>query len=412
MQFSREQQLAIDKVHHWYERSSEQVFHFFGYAGVGKTTLAKYFADGINGNVLYGAYTGKAAYVLQTKGCEDARTIHSLIYHSREKGKANLIRLEAELVQMVAEFVSLGIPEKDFHLRNSYAELVAEIAREKFHATQPMFVLNPESDAKDADLIIIDECSMVDAKMGEDLLSFGVPVLVLGDPAQLPPVGGAGYFTENVKPDVMLTEIHRQAAESPIINMATRVRNGEGLPVGKYGDCEVVASGTKLDPERVLAFDQILVGRNRTRFATNQKVRRLLGIEDKYPIVNDRLVCLRNNHELGILNGAIFEVTDVEGIIDGHVHMTVISEDTQQQVKVHAHEQHFLEGNGDNIKWFDKKDAEEFDFGYALTVHKSQGSQWKSVGVFDESWCFRADRNRWLYTAITRAAENLTVVKM
>ena len=57
---------------------------------------------------------------------------------------------------------------------------------------------------------------MVDEDLGRDLLSFGKPVLVLGDPAQLPPVKGGGFFTE-AEPDVMLTEVHRQAADNPII---------------------------------------------------------------------------------------------------------------------------------------------------------------------------------------------------
>ena len=57
-----------------------------------------------------------------------------------------------------------------------------------------------------------------------------------------------------------------------------------------------------------------------------------------------------------------------------------------------------------------RKNSDEFDYGYALTVHKAQGSQWDDVIVFDESWAFREHRHRWLYTAITRASQRLTVV--
>lgn len=413
MELSREQQLAVDKVGHWFERGTDQVFHVFGYAGTGKTTIARYFAEMIGGNVMFGAYTGKAAHVLQTKGCFGASTIHSMIYHGKDKGQATLLALETELTELIKELVSSGLPEKHFMDHKRYAELTRNIEQEKKNLLQPTFVLNMLSDVKDADLVIIDECSMVDAQMGQDLLSFGTPVLVLGDPAQLPPVGGAGYFTERVTPDIMLTEIHRQAAESPIIRLATKVRNNEFLEVGKYGNCEVVAKGERLDPERVLAFNQVLVGKNVTRFASNMRMRKLLGHEDPMPVQGDRLVCLRNNHEVGVLNGAIFNVLDVEGVLDEKVHMTVVSDDNPEKppIQLGAHMHHFI-GKGKDIPFYDRKDAEEFDYGYALTVHKSQGSQWNDVLVFDESWCFKADRHRWLYTAITRAAESVTVAKM
>ena len=98
---------------------------------------------------------------------------------------------------------------------------------ERKRLAQPAFTLNQFSPVKDAGLVVIDECSMVDDRMGQDLLSFGTKVLVLGDPAQLPPVRGSGFFTDTETPDVMLTEIHRQAKDNPIIAMATKVRNKE-----------------------------------------------------------------------------------------------------------------------------------------------------------------------------------------
>lgn len=143
------------------------------------------------------------------------------------------------------------------------------------------------------------------------------------------------------------------------------------------------------------------------------KMRKLHEIYDPYPVLGDRLVCLRNNSELGLLNGAIFNVTDVEGVMDGKVHMSVQPEDNPMSVSVAALEHHFL-GRGKELEkqyWL-RAEAHEFDYGYALTVHKSQGSQWDSVCVFDESGVFRQQRNRWLYTAITRAAEKVSVVRM
>ena len=180
MEWSPQQDAALQAVSLWLKRGAPQVFRLFGYAGSGKTTLARAIAEAQDGEVLFGAFTGKAALVMRTKGCRDARTIHSMIYRTKETD-----------------------------------------------SEEPLFVLNEESPAAKAELIIIDECSMVDAELGRDLLSFGKPVLVLGDPAQLPPIKGAGFFTE-AEPDAMLTEVHRQAADNPIIRLSMTIRGAAG----------------------------------------------------------------------------------------------------------------------------------------------------------------------------------------
>jgi exodeoxyribonuclease-5 len=411
MRWSPQQDDALSAVRDWLLNGDEQVFHLFGYAGTGKTTLAKHLAEGVNGKVLFAAFTGKAAYVLQSKGCAGATTIHSLIYHSRDKGQAQLVEMEKQLQQLIDELVAEGMKEAEIDKHIRVKDLRKMINHERDSVKQPFFVLNMDSEVRGAKLIIIDECSMVDARMGADLLSFGVKVLVLGDPAQLPPVGGAGYFTENVKPDIMLEEIHRQAEESPIIRMATQVRKEQSLSLGDFGnDCRVIA-GERIEPDIALAFDQILVGKNKTRFATNKRVRTLKGIDDPYPVLDDRIVCLRNDHDAGLLNGALFRVVSVGGVMDHKVMMDIVPEGGPFAQSVMAHEHYFL-GKGDDLPWFERKEAQEFDYGYALTVHKAQGSQWDSVLLFDESHSFRKDRWRWLYTGITRAAEKLTVVRM
>ncbi len=140
---------------------------------------------------------------------------------------------------------------------------------------------------------MIDECSMVDGDLGNDLLSFDTPVLVLGDPAQLPPVKGGGFFTE-AEPDVMLTEVHRQAADNPIVRLAMTVREGGRLEFGTYGDSRVIPRRA-IDPQTVLAADQVLVGMNRTRRLYNGRIRELIGHVDPMPAVGEKLVCLRND---------------------------------------------------------------------------------------------------------------------
>lgn len=412
MEWSPKQDEALLRVNQWLKSGDSQVFHLFGYAGTGKTTLARHLAEGVEGRVLFGAFTGKAAHVLRNKGCEGATTIHKMIYHSREKSKTLINRLYEELDKLTFELKSEGCTQHVINHHPKVLDIKKTIADEESQSDKPFFVLNHDSEVKDSKLVIIDECSMVDNKMGSDLLSFGTKVLVLGDPAQLPPVGGDGYFTKDVEPDIMLEEIHRQAQESPIIRMATEVRNGNSLRLGDWGDgCHVYPTGTKLDHEKMMSFDQVLVGKNKTRRASNMKFRHLFGFEGKYPVVGDKIVCLRNNHELGLLNGAIFNVTGVDGVMDAKVHMSIAPEESILSIDVASHEHYFL-GTEDQLKWFEKSEADSFDYGYALTCHKAQGSQWKEVCIFDESYCFRSDKNKWLYTAITRASDSVTIVRM
>lgn len=415
MKWSPQQDQALKAVAEWLRDPDQQVFRMFGYAGTGKTTLAKHFAEGVGGLVFFCAFTGKAAYVLRQKGCDGATTIHSLIYHTKEKGRAMLKELEADLVQLLGELraETVDLPEEE---RKAYIDchqivknLRTKISSERDALARPMFTLNQGSEVKHAKLVVVDEASMVDDRMGEDLLSFGVKVLVLGDPAQLPPVGGAGFFTEGCEPDVMLTEIHRQARDNPIIQMATQVRLEKPLSVGDYGTSQVIEL-CHVNAGMAKAADQILVGKNKSRHMYNNRMRQILGITEQMPVPDDRLVCLRNNHDKGLLNGAIWYVDDVGQVGDDRVFMTVRPEDGGALLDVDAHAHYFL-GNEDKLGWYERKDAEEFDYGYALTVHKAQGSQWDDVLLFDESYCFRKDKWKWLYTGITRAAERIIVVR-
>lgn len=394
MDWSPQQQAAIEAVQGWLADPAPQVFRLFGYAGSGKTTLAKHLAEGA-GRALFGAFTGKAALVLRQKGCP-ASTIHSLIYTPKESSKRALRQLEEKLIQLPDD----TSPEER-------AALEAQLKAEQEKANRPMFSLKLESEVESADLVVIDECSMVDERMGLDLLSFGTPVLVLGDPAQLPPVGGAGFFTENCTPDVLLTEIHRQAAGNPILDMATTVRQGGRPNPGAYGDSRVLGSGEKLTPEMALGVDQIIVGRNATRYATNKRVRELLGRTDPSPVPGDKLVCLRNDHDKGLLNGSLWVVEEAQCGEDLAI-LTLTPVEGGEAIVVDAH-MHYFQGRGKELNWWEKKDAQEFDYGYALTCHKAQGSQWGSVLVVDESEAFRQDRHRWLYTAITRAADRVLI---
>lgn len=390
MKFSPQQALAIDEVGAWLKRRDQQIFRLFGYAGTGKTTIAKALAEGLDSQ--FCAFTGKAAHVLRSKGCENATTIHSLIYQVRPRGAARLRELMEELATL-----SDADPRRP--------KLEREIEEEQTLAKKPRFVLNRDSAIRTKDLVIVDECSMVGAEMAHDLLSFDVPVLVLGDPAQLPPVRSAGFFTEH-KPDFMLTEIHRQAAESPILRLATRARKGLRLDVGKYGDSEVLRA--RDFDNTSLTTEQVIVGRNTTRRRANAKRRECLGFSGRYPQDGDRVICLRNNHDIGVLNGEIYtvETAHAEDSFGDRMGLSLVSEDGDRQLYVDAHLAPF---RGEDAPYWDKE-AIEMDFGYAVTAHKAQGSGWPSVVVVDESSVFRQDRHRWAYTSITRAIDRVTVV--
>jgi exodeoxyribonuclease-5 len=415
MKWSPEQDAALLAVDKWLKDPSQQVFRLFGYAGTGKTTIAKEFAEGVDGTVLFGAYTGKAAHVLQTKGCSGARTIHSMIYNSRDQSAARLKELELDLMRLKQEILAETAPDDRADIKwELYPDVVkaeAMIDGERQNCARPIFQLNYESEVKYAKLVVIDEVSMVDGQMAEDLLFFGTKVLVLGDPAQLPPVMGAGYFIKD-PPQFMLQEIHRQARDNPIIAMASEVRQGNSLSLGRYGSSEVIGIGD-INKEKVVAADQLLVGRNMTRRDYNRRMRQIKH-GDSYswvPVPGDKLVCLRNNHEHGLLNGAQWKANTVLAADENRVTMEVESLDNGVRLDLEVHSHHML-GKTEALPWWERKEAEEFDYGYAMTTHKAQGSQWNDVTVFDESFCFREDRHKWLYTAITRAAQRVTVVKM
>jgi exodeoxyribonuclease-5 len=374
VQWSPQQDAALRAVKAWLRSpSSPQVFRLFGYAGTGKTTIARE-AQNMARTVNYASFTGKAALVMRRKGCDGARTIHSLIYLPEDDGTGNV-----------------------------------------------SYTLNWESEIVQSNLVVVDEVSMVDRELGSDLLRFGVKVLVLGDPAQLPPIEGTGYFTQ-AEPDVMLTEIHRQAADNPIIAMATRVRNGNRLQVADYGSSRVIPR-EELTNDLLSNAEQVIVGTHVTRRAINTRLRKLrfgslFADVPPVPVNGDRLVCLRNNRRKGLLNGSLWDVRSVgkPKPRDRNVTRMVVAtadDDRKAMLEIGVPNEFF--GGDDaaikDIPWKKRKALDEFDFGYALTCHKSQGSQWDDVLILDQSGVFREDWDRWLYTALTRAAESVTVVQ-
>lgn len=362
---------GVRKINAWLDTPKHkrpQEFRFFGYAGTGKTTAIATAMSKSGLNAAYIAFTGKAASVMRRNGI-DAQTLHSLIYRRIDDDpKTGQPRFERARRQEVCQY----------------------------------------------DLIVPDECSMIGTKIADDLLSFGIPVLAIGDPAQLPPVNdgaGLGYFTGG-KPDVMLTEIHRQAADSPILQLATQARNGEILKYGNYGDSRVLFSGD-IDPDEFWEADQVIVGTNVTRARLNKRARDHFGMTDAIPMFGDKIICTRNSPKYGIFNGEMFTVIrcDEESAAWLKIDLVRFEDPTKKIISdVRVHRTMFVpDGNKRDDSTLG--DSGRFDYGYAITAHKAQGSQWDDVIVIDESKVFREMKDKWLYTALTRAAKTITVGK-
>lgn len=394
---TEEQTRGIQAIADWYKNGSSPFFYLAGYAGSGKSTIAQLAVEACGldpsdyNQVLYAAYTGKAAMVMRRNGLH-ASTVHSIIY-----------KLETH-------------EGKDL---------------------QPVFGLWRDSPLWSAKLLVLDECSMIGQKEARDLLSFGTKILVLGDPGQLPPIKSAGYFTSQ-KPNFFLQEIHRQALESSIIRLAHDVRCGGEIRYGDYGDVLKLRIDDINDAD-MLAHDQILVGTHKTRWALNTHFLEVEGFPVDFPYMPGvKVICTRNDKEYGFYNGMIgrtSQYTDEDSIFEEeryfiqqvHVEEGITDEYDETPpipINMGAFMDNWTTRSEKDIKydnqvamepgWSSDHEIKQFlwDFAYAITIHKSQGSQWPHVLIFDDGhlrWK-PEDRAKLMYTAITRASEHLTIV--
>jgi exodeoxyribonuclease-5 len=412
-----EQLAAVEAVRSWYGYTHTacggpvRPFRLFGPAGTGKTTIAKHIAAALGVNAVFGAYTGKAAHVLRRKGVP-AQTIHSSIYMLDKQMKLraerwDLLRELAGVTEEWQEAVSYpggGSPDVWGPLTEQKEELERKIEEIEAKLRRPAFSLNEQSDWAYADLIVLDEVSMVNESMARDIESFGVPVLVLGDPAQLPPIEGGGHYTA-AEPDFLLTEVHRQALESPVLRLATDIRLGGGW----------TGARVPVDMAEAMEADQVLCWKNSTRWNLVQKMRAKLGRPAGIPIAGDRIICLVNNKDIGIFNGQQFEVLEVRGDRSGIYELKVRDEE--------GNEREVLARPG-GFEGYEAEQAEKraggwrgetgvFTFANVITVHKAQGSEWDSVYVVDQTHQMRksteAEKRAWAYTAVTRASDRVTI---
>lgn len=409
-----QQRHAFDLIADWFH-GPDQLFYLGGWAGTGKSSIVKLVAAELVGleHTCFAAYTAKAALVMRGYGCPRANTMHYWMYHPTDNDRDKIIQLQSDLKQLCEDLKTEGYSEAAIKEHPAVQVVEGKIFQETKKARRPRFSLNLGSAVQTHELGYLDEVSMVNDKMGLDWLSFGKKTLVTGDPFQLPPVAGEGYFTRRT-PNLMLTEIHRQARDNPLIKVASEIRDSKLPAPGRYGDSLVLRKDS-CNPDflrkLVLESEQIIVGKNKTRHNFNNRIRQLRGFKDKYPEVGERVICLRNDNEQGLINGEQYNVVEVITVTEEIERLDMVVEPVTggPPIEVHCHTHHFLGKEKELEKhYWEKREAQEFDYAYAVTCHKAQGSQFKNPVIFNESW--GADRFKWLYTATTRAQQSFTLV--
>ena len=365
-----------------------------GYAGTGKSTLVRFIIEALadydinpDTDVVFATYTGKAAQVLLKKGNKNVITLHKLLYEHFPRPDGTFFRKRKEYI--------------------------------------------------DYKVVIVDEVSMAPRELMELLFTHDVFVIALGDPFQIPPVDKDQDNGLLNCPDIFLDEIMRQALNSDIIRLSMKIRHQEPIQY-EHGSDAIIMPRKDLNTGVLQWADQILVGTNNTRVSINNQMRQLLGREGK-PSNGDKIICLRNywdtyadnldplvNGTIGYLENA-FETYNKLPYWAGNktiqiIRANFISDSDAKFKDLQMDEQQILTGE----KSIDYKTSfrlsknwrtqhlvpMEFTYGYAITTHKSQGSQWPSVLVIEERFPFdRTEHARWLYTAVTRAEDKVVLVR-
>lgn len=384
MELNRGQEVCAKRFLRWWRTRPKPTFEISGAAGTGKTFLVRHLIEQIGlslDQVMFMAYVGKATLALSKNGLP-AKTIHSSICDIK------------------------FVPMEDEEGNKVYKEDGAV-------AIKPVFMRKPDLSGQ-VELIVVDEGRMVPEMLAEWIVSYGIPVVVLGDLNQLDPVFGSPYFLN--EPDAILSEIMRQAKESPIPHLANQILRGAYLRPGVVGDNEIIIQNDDFDLN-YLDADLVICGKNHTRRKLNNYIRRcLLGIETDEPIVGDKIICRKNNWSktnyegIPLVNGMIGRIRDInyEKLTKNVMRIDFISEDFPDPFfDVEVDRKAFKIGD-ELVKSFSLYDV--FEFGYAITCHLAQGSQYDKVIIRYENMGGGRRQQQWLYTAVTRAIKNLILI--
>lgn len=386
----QEEGLKIAVARH---KNREKYTVISGYAGTGKSTLVRFIIDALDvdeDKVAYATYTGKAAEVLRKKGNPNTMTLHRLLYDSIPRQGGGFIR----------------IPKKQL----------------------------------DYDIVVVDEVSMVPKTMVDMLLAHRVYILFLGDPGQLPQIDKKEAHNLLDHPHVFLDEVMRQAAESEIIQLTMKIRNGEDIPF-MHGKEVIVAPKAELVTGHLTWADIIICATNKTRHNMNKQKRELLGYSGVLE-ENESLLIKRNYWEVcnengdALVNGSIGTIKNVfESFrrIPPYIKSDIrdmptivgefISDDGVSFGNIEF-DKNFLLKEEPCIDWRTSYQLgklknkigdiipKQATYGYAITGHCSQGSQWDKVLVIEESFPFdKVEHARWLYTCCTRPTSRLVLIR-
>ena len=365
-----------------------------GYAGTGKSTLVRFIIEALGvdeDRVVYTAFTGKAVEVLRKKGNKNACTLHKLLYEHFPKPAGGFYR-------------------------------------------KPKFKIN-------YDIVVVDEVSMAPKTLMELLLSHKCYVICLGDPFQLPPIDKDEDNGLLAKPHIFLDEVMRQAQESEIIRLTMDIRAGKDISYNSNGKEALILPKTDLTTGMLTWADQILVGTNAVRHNINNQMRAMLGFEGG-PQEGDKVICLRNywdeisdregdplvNGTIGYLKNGFPTFRRIPPWVKGAPNAfdvwqadLVVGEDVFPGTEI---DYKMLTTGEKCCDWrvayqlgrlrqkYGEIVPKEFAYAYAITCHKSQGSEWDKVLVLEERFPFdQLEHARWLYTACTRASEKLVLVR-
>lgn len=386
---TNEQQSLVKDCYNWFFNENNLVFEYTGGPGTGKSFVLNFIINylGINREQIAPmAYTGAAAVNMRTKGLLNAGTIHSWIYHT-------------------------SVTQK-------YDQSGNIIIDDYFNRPKETLDFVPKIQLKNIKLIIIDEAYMVPYEMKKDIEKFGIKILACGDWNQLPPINSKpAYLTStNVR---VLTKTMRQSENSYIGRLAYSSLYGYPISNGYYGDVLVI-NEDELTDQMILSSDIVLCSKNTTREYYNNKIRKLYGFDGKIPQYGERIICRSNNKfevvdNINLANGLIGSVVnfpDVSGF-DGKTFRLLFKPDLLNNAfDIRASYKYFIAPyqQKEILKNDRYLEGEKFEFGYSITTHLSQGSEFNNVIVIDEPMMGDL-KNRLSYVAITRAKQRLIYVK-
>ena len=418
------QEIAVKRVTMWYELEDNLICRIGGYAGTGKSFIIKYIIKELGldmSQVEFCAFTGNATVNLIRKGNKTAKTVHKLIYDTRVYENPVYQTKKHKKICYKNEVIMIG--SKFYHRETNEECELKEIKKEC--VTELKLCL----DNNKCKLIVVDEFSMLSDKMIEDLKTFGIKILLVGDKGQLPPVNETNSYVNEYEAE--LTEIVRQEKGNPIIDASFCARKKIAIPFGDYGTEEDLVSFYPKElffekyKKLIKWADQIIVGKNNTRKEINNLARTVYGFKGVIPNVGEKVVCNANKWNISAYSMVLGTHIPLVNGSRGYV-KEIKSFDYAKQIfvmdfQIDFDEQCIFKDLVVSMKNF-KEDCKivgdncEFDFGYAVTCHKSQGNQYEKTIVIAETFFIPElkgidieTEKKWLYTAITRAEKELMV---